>query len=283
MKKSIAVSSAALLCAALVGYFTVFSVPDKPELVLLDKEQHQVEEKVCFQNATDAERAIDQDGQINLLVWNIYKQNRSNWAEVLGELSQDKSLVLLQEASITEDFNQWLKQYQWASSHVSAFKALDTSAGVLNLSRQLPIQACAFTQKEPWLQLPKSGLYAVYSLSNGQSLAVVNIHAVNFTVGTVEFSQQITALRNAIGQHKGPIIIAGDFNAWSEERTRTMYQLMASLTMKEVELSPDNRTRFVSGYALDYVFYRGLTVKTAKAPETDASDHNPLLVEFTIR
>ena len=63
--------------------------------------------------------------------------------------------------------------------------------------------------------LPKSALYARYRLSNGSDLVTVNLHAINFTLGTKDFQNQIEQLENAVKKHKGPLIIAGDFNTWS--------------------------------------------------------------------
>lgn len=52
--------------------------------------------------------------------------------------------------------------------------------------------------------------------------------------------------------------------------------------MKEVEFTPDQRLRFMTGLPLDHVFYKGLTLEQAQAPESDASDHNPMLVSFRL-
>jgi len=265
--------------AAVTGYQVIFSVPPQPELITMSADRVQ-EEQVCYRNPHNG--PIDQQGTLTAVVWNIYKQNRSNWSAELNRLSQQAQLVLLQEASLDDDFVTWLKGHQWASSHVSAFRAFETSAGVLNLARQLPTTACAHTQKEPWLRLPKSALYATYALSNGQSLAVINVHAINFTIGTVEFRAQIDALRNAVKKHHGPMIIAGDFNTWSEERMAALSELMKTLAMKEVTFSPDSRTQFITGLVLDHIYYRDLSLIAAEAPETDASDHNPLIAQFRL-
>jgi endonuclease/exonuclease/phosphatase (EEP) superfamily protein YafD len=215
-------------------------------------------------------------------VWNIYKQNREGWSEELSRLSSDAQLLLLQEASLNTGLKQWLSEQGWEGNQVNAFKVMGESAGVINLARTTPNLACGYTEMEPWLRLPKSGIYARYPLSNGQELAVVNLHAVNFTYGTNEYQLQLQALANELSQHTGPIIVAGDFNSWSEERMTVMKQVLTSLGLNEVSFSPDNRVRFISGLPLDHVFYRGLKLENAKAPESDASDHNPLLLSFSL-
>ncbi|SON50302.1 endonuclease/exonuclease/phosphatase family protein [Vibrio tapetis] len=280
MKKRALVTLGLVMAAIPLAYHLIFSVPLKPQVISFEANQS-LEEQVCYQGKPD--QFIDEQGMLSVLVWNIYKQNRDNWQQELERFSKHAQLILLQEASLDTGFIGWLKTKQWASNHVSAFRAFETSTGVLNLATQMPSKACAFIQKEPWLRLPKSGLYATYGLSNGQSLAVINIHAINFTVGTLEFKEQLVALRNAVNKHQGPMIMAGDFNTWSEERTETLEDLMASLSMNEVTFSPDHRTQFITGLVLDHIYYRDLVLETAEAPSTDASDHNPLLATFSLQ
>lgn len=57
---------------------------------------------------------------------------------------------------------------------------------------------------------------------------------------------------------------------------------LASIGLQEVAFDPDHRTTFITGLPLDHVFYRGLVLKKAEAPKSDASDHNPLLVSFQL-
>ncbi len=264
---------------AFVGFQTIFSFSSQPKLASINDNQVDLSLR-CYRN--DQAPSLDNEGELNILVWNIYKQNRSNWREQLERFSNSKQLVLLQEASMTDELVDWIGSQGWFGSQVDAFKAFDTSAGVLNLSRSTPSKACAYTELEPWLGLPKSALYATYPLSNGESVAVVNIHAVNFTYGTVEYHRQLAILTNELSKHKGPIIVAGDFNSWSEERFEVMSKELAKLGLQEVDYLPDGRTQFITGLPLDHVFYRDLVAKKAEATISDASDHNPILVSFVL-
>lgn len=256
----------------------IFDIPEKPEQLLIGQSQLQSIEPICYQNTSP--KPINNNNELKLVVWNIYKQNRSNWQSSLDTFSDDAQLILLQEASLTDEFKAWMDKQDWGSNYVKAFSAFDISAGVVNLANHFPITACAHTAKEPWLMLPKSGLYAVYLLSNGQQLAVVNIHSINFVLGTLEYRKQIEILQKALIQHSGPIIMAGDFNTWSEERLSKLREEMAILELKEVAFSPDERKRFINGLPLDHIFYKGLKLINAKAPITDASDHSPLIARF---
>lgn len=281
MKKRYLLLLGLLSCLAIVfsGYKLVFNIPEHPQLITVG-ENSVGQPLVCYQD--DNALPLDKQGQLSLLVWNIYKQNREGWSEELSRLSSDAQLLLLQEASLNTGLKQWLSEQGWEGNQVNAFKVMGESAGVINLARTTPNLACGYTEMEPWLRLPKSGIYARYPLSNGQVLAVVNLHAVNFTYGTDEYQLQLQALANELSQHTGPIIVAGDFNSWSEERMTVMKQVLTSLGLSEVGFSPDNRVRFISGLPLDHVFYRGLKLEKAKAPESDASDHNPLLLSFSL-
>ncbi|PNH89842.1 hypothetical protein C1M56_04390 [Vibrio diazotrophicus] len=281
MKKRYLLLLGLLSCLAIVfsGYKLVFNIPEHPQLITVG-ENSVGQPLVCYQD--DNALPLDKQGQLSLLVWNIYKQNREGWSEELSRLSSDAQLLLLQEASLNTGLKQWLSEQGWEGNQVNAFKVMGESAGVINLARTTPNLACGYTEMEPWLRLPKSGIYARYPLSNGQVLAVVNLHAVNFTYGTNEYQLQLQALANELSQHTGPIIVAGDFNSWSEERMSVMKQVLTSLGLSEVVFSPDNRVRFISGLPLDHVFYRGLKLEKAKAPESDASDHNPLLLSFSL-
>ena len=277
--KKIRLLALPLLIAGVVfaGYQTVFSLPQQAQISSYNSGEEQLSLQ-CYNNEQAA--VLDEDNRINLLVWNIYKQNRDTWRSRLDQYAQGKQLVLLQEASMTPQLKEWISKGQWFGSQVDAFKAFDTTAGVLNLSLDSPSKACAYTELEPWLRLPKSALYALYPLSNGQQLAVVNIHAVNFTYGTEEYHRQLKVLIDELSQHQGPVIVAGDFNSWSEQRLKVMSESLSAVGLKEVNYTSDNRTQFITGLPLDHVFYRGLKLEKAEAPISDASDHNPILVTF---
>ncbi|NAW89958.1 hypothetical protein B9J88_00905 [Vibrio sp. V05_P4A8T149] len=268
-----------LITAAVVSFFSIFTIPSTPQLLTIDG-KNASSPLICYDNPNA--RAIDVRGQLNVLVWNIYKQNRATWQSELDKFSQDAQLVLLQEASMTLSLKEWISQKQWGGTQADAFRVFGESAGVLNLGRQMPVLACAYTELEPWLRLPKSAIYALYRLSDGQTLAVVNLHAVNFTYGTQEYTNQLEALLVQLKTHQGPVIVGGDFNSWSQARMDTLTAALNRVGLKEVSFEPDHRVQFVTGLVLDHLFYRGLTLLNAKAPVTDASDHNPLLASFSL-
>ncbi len=263
------------------SFLLIFDIPESPFLMVTTLHHRwQATGGQCYSQTFSP--VLDNHGTLRVLVWNIYKENRSGWQETLERLSRNAQLLLLQEGSLNEEFSAWIEDNHWLAAHTSAFNAFGVSAGVLNLSRTAPQQVCAYTQTEPWLRLPKSALYARYPLSDGQTLAVINIHAVNFTLGVKEYSEQLEALREAVSGHSGPLIVAGDFNSWSSKRMKVLQQHMQQLGLDEVRFHPDNRKEVLSSYKLDHLFFRGLTLIKAEAPVTDASDHNPMSVHFAI-
>lgn len=281
---------ALLILAALGfgGFYSIFTIPEKPQIISTptaastssNSKQWQ-SDWYCHQT-DQAPPAIDDNGKLNVLVWNIHKQGDKGWQQELDKLSRDTQLIMLQEASLTDELKAWVSQQSWGASYVNAFKAFDVSAGVVNLAAQMPNRACAYTAVEPWILLPKSALYARYTLSNGQDLVVINLHSINFTLGTEDFEQQIAELENAVKKHQGLMIIAGDFNTWRDARLELVQTKMAELQMQEVSFNPDHRRRFINDLAFDHVFYRGLKLQQAGSPETSASDHSPMLVDFEL-
>ncbi|MDH5878301.1 endonuclease/exonuclease/phosphatase family protein [Vibrio cyclitrophicus] len=278
-KKTIIVI-AVLITLVVASFHLIFVIPQKPNLVTSSYSTSN-DTYSCYQNSLP--KSIDVSDGLSLIVWNIYKQNRNNWQNELNQLTEGSDLVLLQEARITKELSQWVTSGQWGSTRVNAFEVFEQSAGVLSLATHLPIEACAYTHEEPWLQLPKSALWSRYQLSNGEELAVINIHAVNFTFGTEDYKAQLKSLTDNLQKYRGPVIFAGDFNSWSEARFAVLKEALEKVGLTEVVFDPDNRTQFMTGLVLDHVFYRGLEVEKAKAPITDASDHNPMRVTFKAR
>lgn len=230
---------------------------------------------------SDVAPPIDQHGKLTVAVWNIYKQQRSEWGQALSEYSMGADLVLLQEASLNHELQTYLEDNPWEVRMANAFQFLNTPAGVMNLSRVASRQTCAYLTMEPWLRLPKSALLSDFTLSNGQRLVVVNLHGVNFALGLDEYRSQLESLKGVLEDHTGPILLAGDFNTWRKGRMTVLNAFAESLGLKAVAFHDDQRIR-VMGKPLDHMYYRGLRLMSADAPSTMASDHNPLLATFQL-
>ncbi|MFU9135597.1 endonuclease/exonuclease/phosphatase family protein [Erwinia tasmaniensis] len=220
------------------------------------------------------------DSSLRVLVWNIFKQQRADWLSVLQNFGKDAHLVLLQEAQTTPELVRFATSNYLAADQVPAVSLPQHPSGVMTLASAHAVYCCPLREREPLLRLSKSALVTAYPLPDEQMLMVVNIHAVNFSLGVDVYSKQLGPIGEQIIHHKGPVIMAGDFNAWSRQRIYALYNFARDMGLKEVSFTDDHR-RKAFGRPLDFVFYRDMRVTEATVLVTRASDHNPLLVEFT--
>ena len=224
-------------------------------------------------------QSLPTDNVLRIMVWNIFKQQRSDWLSVLKEYGKSSQLVLLQEAQTTPELVKFATSNYLTADQVPAFSFPQHPSGVMTLAAAHPVYCCPLREKEPLIRLSKSALVTVYPLFDGRLLMVVNIHAVNFSLGVDVYSKQLDPIGEQIALHKGPVIMAGDFNAWSKQRINALQRFASGMELQEVNFTNDHR-RTAFGRPLDFVFYRGLGVVEASVLVTQASDHNPLLVDF---
>jgi len=218
---------------------------------------------------------------LRVMVWNIFKQQRTNWLSVLKKFGKDSQLILLQEARATPEMVRFATSNYLAADQVPAFKFPCYPSGVMTLATAYPVYCYPLRKQEPLLRLSKSALITIYPIDNKRLLMVVNIHSVNFSLGIDVYSTQLRPISEQIALHPGPLILAGDFNAWSRQRTNALRLFVHKMELQEVKFIIDNRSR-AFGYPLDFVFFRDLYVDEALVLMTQASDHNPLLVDFLL-
>lgn len=217
--------------------------------------------------------------KLKVLVWNIFKQQRAEWRGVLTEFGKESQLILLQEAQTTPELITFATCNFVGVDQVPALSLPQHPSGVMTLATTSPIFCCPLREREPLLRLAKSALITVYPLPTGQLLMAVNIHAVNFSLGIEVYRKQLAAIGEHMRHHIGPLIVAGDFNAWSRPRIKVLYQFVKQQGLHEVIFAHDHR-RKTFGRPLDFIFYRDMHVERAAVLQTTASDHNPLLAEF---
>jgi endonuclease/exonuclease/phosphatase (EEP) superfamily protein YafD len=104
---------------------------------------------------------------------------------------------------------------------------------------------------------------------------------INFAPHVSAFENQVRQMTEILVAHQGPMILAGDFNSWSEERVAIIENMTAGLQLKSADFKTDT-ARKVFGYTIDRVYYRGLTLEEARVVEVTSSDHNPLLLRFRL-
>ena len=112
------------------------------------------------------------------------------------------------------------------------------------------------------MRLAKSALVTVYPLPDTRLLMVVNIHAVNFSLGVDVYSKQLLPIGDQIAHHSGPVIMAGDFNAWSRRRMNALYRFAREMSLRQVRFTDDQRRRGVCG-PRDFFFLPGVELSAA--------------------
>jgi len=117
---------------------------------------------------------------------------------------------------------------------------------------------------------------------------LVNIHAI--LMGKDNFTQQLKLMAIRIKQHKGPVILAGDFNTMTTISRALLMKTIKQLAFHEVKLkeTDDHRVRSAAGYYYDTIFYKNLSLLNAYSIDLKdsqygyISDHNPVFAEFLL-
>lgn len=229
--------------------------------------------------ATSGFKGFDTSG-FSLRNWNIQKESREGWKTDLDRLSKNADILIIQEAFLTEELRRFLdrKPYYWHL--VTAFEYQHIKAGVLTAATIEPDFVCPLRAAEPFIRFPKTVLITRYPLANThRSLMIANVHLVNFSLDLSAYLDQVNQMTEVLLKHRGPMIVAGDFNTWSEERLEIIEDMADGLKLEAVDFKTD-LTRKVFGHTIDRIFYRGLTLEEAIVIEVTTSDHNPLLVRF---
>ena len=214
--------------------------------------------------------------RFHLITWNVHKGQDTGWQEDLERLSKRADFVLLQEATQHQNLSTFS-----TALFVSSFSFKDLLSGVKTFTQTQPEWYCGGGVAEPIIQIPKVASIMNLPLEKGNSLLIINVHLINFEWGISAYQVQLEQLFSFVENHQGPIIMAGDFNAWNEERLNLVNSLIKKYGLNSVALSQDERVRFL-GYPLDYIFMRGVKVVSATSEVVTSSDHNPLLMEFEL-
>ncbi len=226
---------------------------------------------------TGIQRSLPIDVPFTVASWNIRKGIDAQWIETMRDLSNPADLVLLQEGYISNELERlgFLGSQQWfAPGYLTANK----QTGVLTAARVHVLLHCQLKAMEPWLGTPKAMAVTDFAArGSAEVLRVINVHGVNFELGEEHLTAQLQMLQPYLQYHKGPLILAGDFNTWSDGRTKALMTLAERFNLHAVEFAPDARTTALS-YPLDHILLRGLAVLESGVTATDRSDHNLLWV-----
>jgi endonuclease/exonuclease/phosphatase (EEP) superfamily protein YafD len=221
--------------------------------------------------------------KITFLTWNIYKGDGEGWQKDLAAFARSHDLMVIQEATLDPELTGLLESNDLNWIMNSAFQMNGTTAGVMNVANLNAVYSCGLKVREPIIRLPKSTLVSYYEIEGSdEKLLVANIHGINFTLGISVYHEQLEQLYDAVKEHHGPMIVAGDFNSWNDDRMREVNHLVERLSLSRIEYPINNKTH-VFGKAIDHVFYRQLELVNNRVWQVSSSDHNPVSVNFRVQ
>jgi endonuclease/exonuclease/phosphatase (EEP) superfamily protein YafD len=255
-----------------------------PQAQTIDSEGNVVQStQACTDTASPqvVETSLNTNG-FSLSSWNIYKQSKIGWQTDLRELSRHSDVLVLQEVSLQNNFKSFLEQQQLAWEMTPGFYYRGIPAGVMTAAKAGATAKCSQLYFEPYTLLPKAVLLTYFPLSDSdKSLLVVNVHGVNFTFGTDDLQAQLDAAKAIMVEHEGPLILAGDFNTWSEARLTVLQQKTKALGMLPVTFE-GQQPAYHMGQVVDHIYYRGLVALGSEVTPVLSSDHYPLTVRFRL-
>ena len=260
-------------------------VPEKQHALVLEANGTVAQRSLRCGDPTEpaSNRAALDPRSIGLASWNVHKETDPGWQADLARLLAQSDVLLLQEAEVSPQLRMLVEKtgFSWLLS--SAFEYQGFEYGVLTATRVPPASACTLRANEPLLLIPKAALITHYRLSGRDTtLAVANLHAINFALGTDAYRAQLDAIAAELSDHRGPIVVAGDFNTWNDERDAVVRALAARLSLAPVVFATDERKRFM-GRVFDWVYAREVEILAATAWPVTSSDHNPLAVRFRVQ
>ncbi|TYK66282.1 endonuclease/exonuclease/phosphatase family protein [Colwellia echini] len=229
---------------------------------------------------------------INILLWNVFKCKKTGWLEDFITLTENKDLVLLQEAVVNSPFDNHFnlsKQHQWIMAR--SFRDIQTNieTGVKTGSTVATQDHYCSASKhaEPISNTKKMLLKTVYPLCQlGQdncerSLLVVNTHLINF-VSFEKFKDHLDQIFKTLANHKGPMLLAGDFNTWNRKRLKYFKSLALSFSLTEVKMIRQPKVGHLLQH-LDHIYYRGIEITNVQVhTDINTSDHYPISLSVRI-
>jgi endonuclease/exonuclease/phosphatase (EEP) superfamily protein YafD len=266
------------------------SVTAKPRaLLLLDDGSVRVQTLSCpheIERMLAAHRSTTGSGldphAIRLISWNIHKQADRGWQRDLHDFGERNDLVLLQESVLDPSLRSVIdaEGFRWVMA--SSFLEAGVDIGVLTASKIAPVANCTQRVVEPLLRIPKSAVISWFPLAGRrETLAVVNVHAINFSLSLRAFRAQFDAIGDALEHHEGPLIVAGDLNTWTDARAAAVRALARRLHLTEVRFATDQRSVFF-GHELDHIYTRDLATVASFASAVTSSDHNPVTATLSV-
>ncbi|MCH9813018.1 MAG: endonuclease/exonuclease/phosphatase family protein [Epsilonproteobacteria bacterium] len=225
------------------------------------------------------------DKTFTLLNWNVHKNNHSfqwlhDFHHILHHYSPD--LITFQEYQTKSKRSILDQNRDYGYGFFPNIQMRGKEYGLLNASKSL-IDLCnpLYSQHlEPLIKTPKVSLFTQYKLFDGQKLAIINTHMINF-VQSDKYLAQIKQLEKLCKDHQ-KLILTGDFNTWNTRRMHLLQEMTKALGLTQIDFEINHHKKRYFAHALDHVFYKGLTPKKQTIlHKIKTSDHKPLIVTFS--
>ncbi len=227
-------------------------------------------------------QAIPVGVPLSMLVWNIQKAKNQNWPQVYSEITVGSDFVVLQEGVDTEsvcglldsDLN-WSFANSWTSRK-------GVRNGVMTGSKVKPYKELMVEspKREFNFFTPKVSLFQYYNIEDSnESLLLVNVHILNFNLINA-FKDHIRQITDIVREHKGPLMIVGDFNTWHRWKKQFLDEEFATFGIQEKKFK-----RYEWLLELDHIYYRGLEESSLFAEQlvVNGSDHFPIRFNFALK
>ncbi|MFO1315790.1 MAG: endonuclease/exonuclease/phosphatase family protein [Burkholderiales bacterium] len=219
---------------------------------------------------------------VRVLTWNLHKEGDDGWQDDLARFAAANDALLLQEVVLEDALQAILRDSGFAWVMASSFVYQSANIGVLTATRVPPLASCTQRFAEPLIAIPKSTVITWLPVAGVRTtLAVANVHAVNFSLSLDAYEAQLDALAAVLATHDGPLVVGGDLNTWSQERRAAVRRFADRLGLAEIAYADDGRSRFL-GQQVDHLLVRGLAVVTSTATAVRSSDHNPVSATFRV-
>lgn len=209
-----------------------------------------------------------------MMSWNIYKAQKPRFNETLSKESLSNDILFLQEdlkidSTIKYENKEFCSSFYDSGSDAYTGVSIQTKNSLL-----IDCNCIASDAKEPVLNTPKM-ILACKTEINGEAIALVNVHGINF-VTLIAYQSQMDQLDEVLSHYDGKIILGGDFNTWNWERTKMLMAVVNKHGLTDITPKSKFRKKFM-GYNLDYVFTRDFDIlKTSVENYQTSSDHNPI-------
>ena len=168
---------------------------------------------------------------LKMISWNMFKARRAGCMPDLTSLAAGVELACLQEAvlhgGLAHPFH-LTSGLEWImAENLGTDQAITTGPKTGSRVPSLSRAAIRSHHHEPFIGTPKTFLQTTYPFADSE-LLVINVHAINL-VSTAKFAHQVEQMVAPVAAHKGPCIVAGDFNTWNPSRWHLLLKSMAEV------------------------------------------------------